>query len=304
MAASGSRTVIYAALVGNALIAVTKLAAAAMTGSSAMLSEGIHSIVDTGNQGLLLLGLKKATRPPDASHPFGYGKEVYFWSFVVAILIFAVGAGVSITEGVKHIMHPHPPERPTINYIVLGLSFLFEGAAWWIALKEFLKLKGSAPTLRAIRESKDPTTFVVLFEDSAAMAGIIVAFLGVSLAHLTGDARLDGAASVIIGLILGATAVFLARETKGLLIGESAAPEVVDGVRELASGLDGVEQVHEVLTLHMGPHDVLVTLSVDMRDDVPAGAIEKAFAGLEKAVKVRWPNVKKVYAEVAAQAAG
>lgn len=297
MAASGSKTVIYAALVGNALIAVTKLGAAAMTGSSAMLSEGIHSIVDTGNQGLLLLGLKKAARKPDAEHPFGYGQEVYFWSFMVAVLIFGVGAGVSIMEGIKHILHPHPISNPTPNYIVLALSFVFEGAAWWVAFKEFRKFTKGRDSLKAVKESKDPTTFVVLFEDSAAMLGIIVAFLGVFLAHTTGLAWLDGAASVTIGVILAVTAAWLAYETKGLLIGESAAPVIVEGVTRMAAELDGVEKVNEVLTLHMGPQDILVTVSADMRDSMSAGDMERLVADLEREVKARWPRVKRLYVE-------
>jgi len=298
MAASGSKTIIYAALVGNSLISITKLGAAALTGSAAMLSEGIHSIVDTGNQVLLLMGLKKAQKPADERHPFGYGQEVYFWSFVVAILIFGVGAGVSITEGIKHVRHPHVIDNPMPNYIVLGLSFLFEGGAWYMALREFRKVKGRLGTLQAIRDSKDPTTFVILFEDSAAMAGIIVAFLGVWLAQVTGLAWLDGAASIVIGLILAITAAWLAMETKGLLIGESASPEVVAGVRKLVTAIPGVEHVNEVLTLHMGPTDIVVNLSVDVADDLPAGDLETAFAELEVSVREQWPAVQRVYAEV------
>lgn len=295
MAAHGSKTVIYAALVGNTLIAATKLGAAAMTGSSAMLSEGIHSLVDTGNQGLLLLGLKKATRAADRNHPFGYGQEVYFWSFVVAVLIFGVGAGVSVMEGIKHLQHPHPIENPWPNYIVLGLAFVFEGVAWWIAFKEFRKLTKGQRSLKAVHDSKDPTTFVVLFEDSAAMLGILVAFLGVWLAHSTGQAWIDGAASIVIGLILAVTAAWLAYETKGLLIGEGAAPAVVEGVRAMAAAVDGVERVHGVKSLHMGPHDVLVTVSVDLRDEMSAGDVERAFAALRDSVHATWPRVKHVY---------
>ncbi len=302
MSASGSRLVIYAALVGNSLIAVTKLAAAAVTGSSAMLSEGIHSIVDTGNQALLLLGLKRAQRPADERHPFGHGKEVYFWSFVVAILIFAVGAGVSIVEGVRHILHPKHVDDPTINYIVLALALVFESGAWAFALREFRRGKGKHSYLRAVRESKDPSTFVVLFEDTAAILGIIVAFLGIWLAHITGLAWLDGAASVIIGLILGATAAWLAYETKGLLIGESASPEVVEGVRRLALEMDGVERVHEVLTLHMGPEHILVTMSLDYRDNVTAARVEAVTGELKAAIMRRWPRVNRVTVEAATKA--
>jgi len=297
MAHSGSKKVIFAALAGNALIAVTKLAAAAATGSSAMLSEGIHSVVDTGNQVLLLLGLSRSQKQADPDHPFGYGKEIYFWSFVVAILIFAVGAGVSVYEGVRHIQHPEPMENVRLAYAVLALAFVFEGAAWAFALKEFQRAKGRLGYLQAVRQSKDPSTFVVLFEDSAAMAGIIVAFVGIWLGHTTGLAWLDGAASIVIGLILGATAWLLAVETKDLLIGEAAAPECVAGVRVLAAKVDGVVKVNEVLTLHMGPEFILVNLSLDFRDDWTADNIERAMADLEKAIKTDWPLVKQVFAK-------
>ena len=299
MSASNSRLVIYAALAGNSLIAATKLAAAGATGSSAMLSEGIHSIVDTGNQALLLLGLKRARRPADPRHPFGRGKEVYFWSFVVAILIFAVGAGVSIVEGVRHILHPKHSGDPTVNYIVLALSFVFEGGAWIFALREFRKGKGKRSYLTAVRESKDPAMFVVLFEDSAALLGITVAFLGIGLSHATGLAWLDGAASVIIGLILGATAAWLAYETKGLLIGESASPAVVEGVRALAASMDDVDSVHEVLTLHMGPQHILVTVSLGYAPGVTSDRIETAAAELKEAIFARWPQVNRVVVETA-----
>ncbi len=297
MSHSGSRKVIFAALAGNALIAVTKLGAAAFTGSSAMLSEGIHSVVDTGNQILLLLGLNRSRRLPDSEHPFGYGKEVYFWSFVVAILIFGVGAGVSIFEGIKHIQHPEPMENVRINYLVLAFAFLFEGAAWFFAFKEFAKVKGKRGLLQAVRESKDPSTFVVLFEDSAAMAGIIVAFVGIGLSQMTGQYWLDGAASVVIGLILAGTAWMLAVETKDLLIGEAATPATIAGIRILASKMPGVEKVNEVLTLHMGPEYILVNVSLDFADDCTAEHIEDEIAQLTLAVKSEWPLIKKVFVE-------
>ena len=297
MAHSGSRKVIYAALVGNALIAATKLMAAAATGSSAMLSEGIHSLVDTGNQMLLLVGLGRSQRQADPDHPFGYGKEIYFWSFVVAILIFAVGAGVSLYEGIRHIQHPEPMANVRLNYMVLALAFVFEGAAWGMALKEFRLSKGRLGYLQAVRQSKDPSTFVVLFEDTAAMLGIIVAFVGIWLGQVTGLVWLDGAASVVIGLILGFTAWLLAVETKDLLIGEAAAPDCVAGVRRLAAATSGVVKVNEVLTLHMGPEYILVNLSLDFEDDYTADRIEAEVAALERNIKADWPLVKKIFAK-------
>ncbi len=297
MSHAGSRKVIFAALAGNSLIAVTKLGAAAFTGSSAMLSEGIHSIVDTGNQILLLLGLSRSRRLPDAQHPYGYGKEIYFWSFVVAILIFGVGAGVSIYEGIKHIQHPEPMKNVQVNYLVLAFAFLFEGAAWLFAFKEFAKIKGKMGMLQAVRESKDPSTFVVLFEDSAAMAGIIVAFVGIGLSQMTGLYWIDGAASVAIGLILAGTAWLLAVETKDLLIGESASPATIAGVRNLAAKMPGVENVNEVMTLHMGPEYILLNMSLDFADDCTADHIEGEVARLTSAVKTEWPLIKKVFVE-------
>ena len=299
MAHSESKKVIFAALVGNTLISITKLGAAAFTGSSAMLSEGIHSLVDTGNQILLLVGLARGKRIPDPQHPFGYGKEVYFWSFVVAILIFGVGAGVSIFEGIKHIQHAEPMTSVRVNYLVLALAFVFEGAAWYFAFKAFARIKGKMSLMKAVKESKDPTTFVVLFEDSAAMAGIIVAFVGIWLSQATGMYWIDGAASVVIGLILAGTAWLLAVETKDLLIGESAPPEKIAGIRALAEAVPGVENVNEILTLHMGPEYILVNMSLDFADELAADQVETATDRLTRDIKKDWPLVKKVFIEAA-----
>jgi cation diffusion facilitator family transporter len=297
MSASSSKKVILAALAGNSLIAVTKFAAASFTGSSAMLSEAVHSLVDTGNQVLLLYGLRRASRPPDDEFPFGHGKEVYFWSFVVAILIFAAGAGVSLYEGIHQLAHPTPPKNFTVNYVVLGLAMLFEGAAWIFAFKEFSRAKGKWGLVEAVRRGKNPNLFVVLFEDSAAMLGLTVAGLGVFLTHVTGHPVFDGLASIVIGLILGGTAIWLAYETKSLLIGESANSEVVEKIRGMASSMPAVEKVNEVLTLHMGPDFILVTISVDFRNDTPAGDVEKSIARLDSSIKRALPAVKRVFVE-------
>ena len=292
-----SKTVIIAALIGNSLVSITKFAAAAMTGSSAMLSEGIHSVVDTGNQVLLLYGMKRAQKPPDEDFPFGHGKEVYFWSFVVALLVFALGAGVSIYEGVMHLIHPVAPVKPFINYVVLILAMLFEGAAWFFAFKAFTRDKGKLGYIEAVKRGKDPSTFVVLFEDSAAMLGLMIAFLGIWLTQLTGIVYFDGIASILIGLLLAATAIWLAFETKGLLIGESANSWIVAGVRELVSSVDSVDRVNEVLTMHMGPEFILVNISVDFRDNLPAGEVERIVAGLDCEIKANYDNVKRVFIE-------
>lgn len=295
--ASATKKVIYAALIGNSLIAVTKFIASAMTGSSAMLSEGIHSLVDSGNQVLLLYGLGRAQKPPDARFPFGHGKEIYFWSFVVAIVIFAVGAGVSLYEGIRHIRHPAAMSDPSINYLVLALALIFEGFAWYFAVREFRKVKGKLGYLEAVRRGKDPAMFVVLFEDSAAMLGLLVAAAGIALAQITGNMLWDGLASVIIGLILGATAVWLAYETKGLLIGEAADQAVVDDIRSLANQQQGIDRVNEILTLHMGPEFVLVNLSLDFADELEIGQLERVIQRLDRLIKQRYPEVKRVFME-------
>lgn len=297
--ASGSKKVIYAALIGNLLIAITKFIAGGITGSSAMFSEGVHSLVDTGNQGLLLLGLRRAGRAPDASHPYGYGKEVYFWSFVVAIMIFAVGSGVSLYEGIHRLLDPHPVARPLVNYIVLALAIVFEGVAWKMALSEFQAQKGNLGYLEAVRRGKDPTNFVVLFEDSAAMLGLLIALAGVALGQITGNPIWDGVAATLIGIILALVAIWLAFETKGLLIGESARREVVEAIQRLAGAADHVEAVGEVLTLHMGPNFILVNLNVGFAD-VSADEIEHSIAGLDREIKYLFPEVKRVFIEAEA----
>ena len=295
--AAALRKVIFAALAGNALIACTKFIAAAITGSSAMFSEGIHSVVDTGNQVLLLHGVRKARRPASDLFPFGHGKEIYFWSFAVAILIFAVGSGVSLYEGVIHVLHPEPIANPLVNYLVLGLALLFEGIAWFFAMTEFTRAKGKWGYIEAVRRGKDPTIFVVLFEDSAAMVGIIVAFLGVLLSEKTGVLIFDGIASIVIGFILGGTAIWLAYETKGLLIGESADKMVREGIRDIILGFEGIDNLNELLTMHMGPDFILVNVSVDFRDDIPAGELEEMIARIDGRIKENFPTVKRVFVE-------
>ena len=295
--AADSKVVIYAALAGNAAIAVTKFVAAAITGSSAMLAEGIHSVVDTGNQGLLLLGLRRAKRPPDTQYPFGHGKEVYFWSFVVAILIFAVGAGISLYEGIHAVLDPHPVTNALVNYVVLGLAIAFEGVAWWFALRGFRRAKGGLGYVEAVVRSKDPTIFVVLFEDSAALLGLVVALAGIAGAQATGAWWLDGAASIGIGCILAGTAVWLAVETKGLLIGEAARPAVIRDLRERIAAHDCVRSVNEVLTLHMGPEFILVNASVTFDPDARADRVAAAVTAIDRDLRASWPEVRRVFIE-------
>lgn len=295
--ASGSKKVIYAALIGNGAIAITKFIASALTGSSAMFSEGIHSLVDTGNQTLLLYGLHRAKKPADKRFPFGHGNEIYFWSFTVAVMIFGVGASVSIYEGVHQIMDPHSVTNPMINYIVLGLAIVFEGAAWWFAFVEFNREKGSMGYFEAIKRGKDPTLFAVLFEDSAALLGLFIALIGVGLGHYTGNWIFDGIASLMIGFVLAGAALWLGYETKGLLIGESAMLDVVDGIREIVKEAEHVENVHEILTMHMGPEFVLLNISAEFSDSVRVPDIERSIAALDRDIKSAYPIVKRIFIE-------
>lgn len=302
MASGGSKQVIYAAIVGNTLIAATKFGAGLYTGSSAMLSEAIHSLVDTGNQWLLLYGLRRAQRPADARHPFGYGMEEYFWAFVVAILIFGLGAGISFYEGLQRVLDPYPIGDPYVNYIVLSLAIVFEGGSWLIAFREFRRSKGKGGWMAEIRRSKDPTKFTVLFEDSAAMLGLIVALIGIALAEALAMPVLDGVAAIVIGVILATTAALLAYECKGLLIGEAADPAVIRGIRRIVGQQEGILEINEVLTMHLGPQDVLVNLSLDFADGISASDVELAISDLEQAVKTAYPEVKRIFIEAQSKA--
>jgi len=292
---SGSRKVIYAALAGNLLIATTKFIAAAWTGSSAMMSEGVHSLVDTGNGALLLYGLNRAARPPDLTHPFGHGRELYFWSFVVALLVFAVGAGVSLYEGISHVIAPHAATNLTTNYIVLGLSALFEGYSWRIALKEFRAAKGSLSYFAAVRQSKDPSVFTVLFEDTAALLGLFIAFIGITAAAYFERPELDGVSSIFIGLILAMTATLLARESKALLIGEAALPHVQEEIMAAVDGDPDIERVNGMTTVHLGPDQIVVALSLEFKDDRSTEDIEDCVERIEARLKQHRSDIASVF---------
>ncbi|WP_062221924.1 cation diffusion facilitator family transporter [Aureimonas sp. D3] len=291
----GSQKVIYAALAGNLLIAITKFVAAAYSGSSAMVSEGVHSLVDTGNEVLLLYGTRRAARPADRTHPLGHGRELYFWTFIVALLVFALGAGVSIYEGISHMLAPEPIEDPTITYVVLGLSFLFEGFSWVVALKEFRVTKGRLGYIEAVKRSKDPTTFTVLFEDSAALIGLAIAFVGIFLAQALDMPELDGAASIGIGLVLAATAIFLARESKGLLIGEAAAPTTQAAILAIAESDPGVQSANGVITVHLGPTQIVAALSAEFEDAMTAPEIEASVHRIEAAIRAAHPEITTLF---------
>jgi len=297
MGYQSSKEVIFAALLGNTLIAVSKFVASFITGSSAMLSEAVHSVLDTGNQGLLLYGLKRSQKPADDQHPFGYGMELYFWTFVVAILIFGLGAGIAFYVGFSRLYNPEPVTNPIVNYIVLLMAFGFEMGAWWIAVKEFAIEKGTKGLLEAVRSSKNPTIFTVLFEDTAAMLGLLVAFLGILLGDIYHNPIFDGIASLLIGVILSLTAGLLAYESKGLLIGESAAGTIVNEIGRVINAQEGVLSVNELLTMHMGPQDVLLNLSIDFTDDLTSDEVEAIISELECEIKEKFSEVKRVFIE-------
>ena len=295
--ASGSKAVILAALAGNALIAATKFGAAFFTGSSAMLSEAIHSLVDSGNQLLLLHGMRRAARPADAQHPYGYGREIYFWAFIVAMLIFTLGGGISLYEGIHKLQHPEPMRAAYLNFIVLGLSMVFEGGSTFVAYREFRKTKGDAGYLTALKASKDPGLFTVLLEDTAAMIGLVVAFVGIALSQLLALPWIDGATSMVIGVVLLGTAAFLAVQSKALLIGESADAAVEAGIRAVLAAQPEIEQVGLVMTQHLGPQEVLANVVCDFRDTISAAQVEQLTAQLRVRIQQAHPSVRQVFIE-------
>ncbi len=296
MSATGhNNRTLWIAFGANLGIAAAKFVAAAFTGSSAMLTEGVHSVVDSTNQLLLLWGRRASRRPADELHPFGYGRELYFWSFVVAVLVFALGAGVSVYEGVLHIANPEPAVSPLIAYGVLAIAFLLEGASTVSAFKEFRVAKGQLGWIQAVQRSKDPPGFIVLLENGAAMAGILIAAIGLAISQWTGDPRFDGAASIVIGIILGLTAFLLAYESKALLIGEAADPDIVAGLRRLIVDRPGVTAVGDVLTVHSSPDMITAMISVNFDDTIPAGEVERIVATVERDACAEFPMVRRLY---------
>ena len=286
---------LYGALAANLGIAVAKFVAAAVSGSSSMLTEGVHSLVDSGNQVLLLYGQSRARKPPDPKHPFGYGREVYFWAFVVAMLIFAVGAGVSIYEGILHYTDPEPLGDPLINYVVLGVALVLEGGSWTIAVRELATERGDAGWWTLVRHSKDPSSFIVLFEDSAALIGLAIAGAGVWASHRFGDPRIDGVASMLIGLVLALVAILLAREAKGLIIGESADPGLTQQLRQAIEQRPEITAVNHVRTLHTAPDSVFVAVSADFVDDISMGEGEKLIEQMEQELRAISPKLSSIY---------
>ncbi|HET9340384.1 MAG TPA: cation diffusion facilitator family transporter [Casimicrobiaceae bacterium] len=295
--AGPSKLVVYGAIAANLAIAATKFVAAASTGSSAMLSEGIHSTVDAGNGTLLLVGIERSRREATAEHPFGHGKELYFWSLIVAVLIFGVGGGVSAYEGIVHVLHPEPMGDPTWNYVVLGAAALFEGASLAIALREFAKSKRDTSLWQSFRASKDPTTFTVLAEDAAALLGLAIAALGVWASHAFDAPALDGAASIAIGLLLAGVAVLLIRESRSLLVGEGIRPSTATAICEIASKHPQVRSATRPLSMYLGPDEVLAVLDVEFEPDAGAEDIAGAVRRIEADIKARFPVIKRIYIE-------
>ncbi|HEY9642877.1 MAG TPA: cation diffusion facilitator family transporter [Coleofasciculaceae cyanobacterium] len=297
MTSGSSKKTIYAATAANLAIAITKFGAASLTGSSAMLSEGIHSLVDTGNELLLLYGIQRSQRPADSNHPFGHGQELYFWTLIVAILIFAVGGGISMYEGITHLIHPNPIEDGTWNYVVLGIAIVFESLSWRVALQEFMPSIGQQSWWQAVRTSKDPTIFTVLFEDSAAILGLIIAFLGVLFEHLFDNPAFDGIASIVIGALLAFVAVWLAYESRGLLVGEGADPLTVESIRSIAQLDPAVAGVQRVLTLHLGPEEILLNLEIQFHQHLSAEEVAESINHLEFSIRSQHPKIKKIFVE-------
>jgi cation diffusion facilitator family transporter len=292
--ASAAKTAIFAAILGNLAIAATKFVAAFFTGSSAMLSEAIHSVVDTGNGALMLYGIRQSRKPPDLEHPFGHGRELYFWTLIVGVLIFALGGGMSAYEGIVHLMHPAAVEDPKWNYIVLGFATVFEGTTWFFGWRAFNSERGRKGLFEAIHTSKDPTSFSVLLEDSAALAGLLIAFLGIFLGRRLGLPQLDGVASVLIGALLCAVAVLMVYESKGLLVGEAADPEMLKSLRALVAADPDVEHVQHLRTIYQGPREVLLVIELRFRGTISALDVREAVGRLKNKIQERHPEIRRI----------
>jgi cation diffusion facilitator family transporter len=297
---SGSKIAVFAAIAANLIIAIIKFIAAALSGSSAMIAEGIHSLVDTGNGLLVLLGMKRAQQPADESHPFGYGKSLYFWTNIVAISIFGIGGGMSLYEGISHIRHVAPGGEmgdPTAAYIVLAISLLVEGGSFTVAIRQFLHAKGDVGAWQYIKRSKDPSLYTIVFEDSAAMLGLVFAFLGIFLGHLFNNPYLDGLASIAIGLLLMSVAWILASRTSGLLVGEGVNPDQLADIRRRVESDPAVQRAGDILTMYMGPHDLLVNMGVCFIAGTTAEDMHESIRRIEADLRSAYPETNRVYIE-------
>jgi cation diffusion facilitator family transporter len=296
--ASGSDKVVYAALVGNIGVAASKYVAAAITGSPAMLAEAFHSTADSGNELLLLIGRKRSRRPPDQEHPFGHGRELYFWAFIVAMSIFAVGGGLSIYEGITRLIHPEPLGDATWNYVVIGVAAVFEGFSWNVSYQELKRRRGGNESIwQVIHGSKDPSLYTVFIEDTTALLGLAVAFLGVLLSHIWHASVFDAGSSVVIGLLLVLASAALAVETGGLLVGEAADSRKLDDIRRIIAAEDTVESVGDVLTMQLSPNEVLLVADVNFRRDLGTEELERCIDKIEQRVRERHPSVTRIFFE-------
>lgn len=298
---ASSRKSIYGALVANLLIAITKFIAGGISNSASMFSEGIHSLVDTGNQLLLLLGIKRSKKPADAKHPFGYGRELYFWSFIVSILIFGLGGGLSVYQGISHIIHPEPLGEPTLNYIVLIVSLVFEGISFVIAIREFNVIRGDMHWWKVVVTSKDPSTFLVLFEDAAALLGLLIVLICLLIAHSFGIPWLDGLASLLVGLVLVAVSGILARESRSLLMGESISPETKGKVNVLVGENPHVRGVKEIISTYQSPTEVVLLVMVVFRNDLTTQTLNTAIADIRDTIQKNFKLIRYVFVQPIAE---
>ena len=294
---ASSKLPIYSALVANVAIAITKFIAAAVTGSSAMISEGIHSVVDTANELLLLLGISKSKKPADKDRPFGYGRELYFWSFIVSILIFGFGAGLALYEGITHLQHPNPIENPKWNYVVLGASLIFNLISFLITLREFNKSKGDDSFWFAVKKSKDPSNFVILFEDAGDVLGVLVALAGVYFGNKYHNPYYDGVASIVIGIILAAISFVLIQESRSLLMGESIQESTAKSITEIAESDETVQKVFYPLSVYLAPEEIVLVLETVFKDELTTKQINEAIERIQTKIQQQFPNIKQIFIE-------
>ena len=293
--AQETKTAVVAAILGNFAIATTKFFAAAVSGSSAMLSEAIHSLVDTGNGALILLGIRNSRKPPDAEHPFGYGRELYFWTLMVGVLIFGVGGGMSIYEGLTHLNNQKPIADAKWSYIVLGLSAMFESTSWYFGWKAFSKERRGRGVIEVIHNTKDPTSFSVLLEDSAALLGLVVALLGIFLSQSLNQPYFDGGASIVIGMLLCTIAIIMVHESRGLLIGEGVDRKTLANVRAIVEGDEDVAHVQHLHSIYQSPSIVLLVIELRFDDSISAVDVRKAVRRIEANIQARYPEIKYVF---------
>jgi cation diffusion facilitator family transporter len=289
---------VYGAIIANSIIAAAKFAAALLTGSSALLSEGIHSTVDTGDQLLLLYGIHRSKKPADERHPFGHGPELYFWSVIVAVILFGVGGGMGVYEGITHLEHPTEISDPTWNYVVLAIAFVADFSSWTLAFRHLRAAQRKGESLwQTLRRSKDPAIFIVLGEDSADLLGIVIAFLGVFLSHRLHNPVFDGIASILVGLVLIVIAGFLAFESRSLIIGESADRDLLAGIGDIAAADPDIVKIQRPLTMHLGPSEILLALDAEFRPDLKADEVVRTINRLEDAISRTYPQVRHIFVE-------